>query len=114
MGEFAFSFGSRFAYILKQAHKQFGKRCVVLIEAYDKPVLDTLGTGLKIKRDTNELLLETHHKQLLGSFYSILKASDEDLHFVFITGMTKFTQATPFSGFNRHDEVHTSNSFFRI
>ena len=104
-GEFAFSFGSRFAYILKQAHKQFGKRCVVLIEAYDKPVLDTLGSGLKIKRDTNELLLETHHKQLLGSFYSILKASDEDLHFVFITGMTKFTQATPFSGFNNFNDI---------
>ena len=64
-----------------------------------------MGSGLKIKRDTNELLLETHHKQLLGSFYSILKASDEDLHFVFITGMTKFTQATPFSGFNNFNDI---------
>ena len=106
-GEFAFSLGSRFAYVLKQAHKQSGRRCVVLIDEYDKPVVDALGTGLKIKKDINELLLETYYKQLLGSFYSTLKASDEDLHFILITGMTRFTQATPFSGFNNFSDIST-------
>ena len=106
-GEFAFSLGSRFAYVLKQAHKQSGRRCVVLIDEYDKPVVDALGTGLKIKKDINELLLETYYKQLLGSFYSTLKASDEDLHFILITGMTRFTQATPFSGFNNFNDIST-------
>ena len=104
-GEFTFDFGSRFAYVLKQAHERSGRRCVVFIDEYDKPVLDALGSGLKIKKDSNEVLLETHYKQLLGGFYSTLKASDEDLHFVFITGMTRFTQATPFSGFNNFNNI---------
>ena len=110
-GEFAFSLGSRFAYVLKQAHKQSGRRCVVLIDEYDKPVVDALGTGLKIKKDINELLLETYYKQLLGSFYSTLKASDEDLHFILITGMTRFTQATPFSGFNNFSDISTDRRY---
>ena len=39
--------GDRFAYVLKQAHEQSGKRCVVLIDEYDKPILDVLDTGIK-------------------------------------------------------------------
>ena len=42
--------GKRFAYILKQAHEQSGKRCVVLIDEYDKPILDVLDTGIKDER----------------------------------------------------------------
>ena len=37
--------GDRFAYVLQQAHKRYGRRCVVLIDEYDKPILDVLDTG---------------------------------------------------------------------
>ena len=41
--------GKRFAYVLKQAHEQSGRRCVVLIDEYDKPILDVLDTGIAVR-----------------------------------------------------------------
>lgn len=39
--------GDRFAYVLRQAHQRYGRRCVVLVDEYDKPLLDVLDTGCK-------------------------------------------------------------------
>ena len=97
--------GSRFQYVLKAAHQKTGKRAVVLIDEYDKPLLDVIDTGMKTTIDCNELFLENHHRNILKGFYSVFKAADADLQFVLLTGVTKFSQVSVFSGFNQPSDI---------
>ena len=97
--------GDRFAYILRQAHAKYGRRCVVLIDEYDKPILDVLDMGIKVSVDGQEWLLEDRNRELLKAFYSVFKAADEDLQFVLLTGVTKFSQVNVFSGFNQLADI---------
>lgn len=97
--------GKRFAYVLQQAHRQHGRRCVVLIDEYDKPILDVLDTGYKIGINGDERLLENWHREVLKGFYSVFKAADEHLQFVLLTGVTKFSQVSVFSGFNQPKDI---------
>ena len=59
--------GDRFVHVLRQAHKQYRKRCVVLIDEYDKPILDVLDTGYKTTIDGKERLPERTDRTLLPS-----------------------------------------------
>ena len=97
--------GDRFAYVLQQAHKQCGRRCVVLIDEYDKPILDVLDTSIRTNIEGQEWLLEDWNREVLKGFYSVFKAADENLQFVFLTGVTKFSQVSVFSGFNQPMDI---------
>ncbi|MDO4756811.1 MAG: AAA family ATPase, partial [Parabacteroides sp.] len=97
--------GSRFAYVLRAAHQQTGKRAVVLIDEYDKPMLDVLDTGYSTTVEGQERLLEDHYRNILKGFYSVFKAADADLQFVLLTGVTKFSQVSVFSGFNQPSDI---------
>ena len=97
--------GRRFAYVLKQAHEKTGRRAVVLIDEYDKPLLDVLDTELSVNLDGNRRLLEDYHRDILKGFYSVFKAADEHLQFVLLTGVTKFAQVSVFSGFNQPADI---------
>ena len=97
--------GDRFIYVLAQAAKRYGRRAVVLIDEYDKPLLDVLDTGMTIDIEGNRLLLEDHHRNILKGFYSVFKAADADLQFVLLTGVTKFSQVSVFSGFNQPKDI---------
>ena len=97
--------GNRFQYVLKAAHQKFGRRAVVLIDEYDKPLLDVLDTGMKTSDGRNELLLEEHNRNVLKGFYSVFKEADKNLQFVLLTGVTKFSQVSVFSGFNQPADI---------
>ena len=97
--------GNRFVEILHRAHERTGRRCVVLIDEYDKPLLDVLDTGLRCNVDGNERMLEDWHRDVLKGFYSVFKAADDDLQFVLLTGVTKFSQVSIFSGFNQPQDI---------
>ena len=97
--------GSRFSDLLKAAHQRYGRRAVVLIDEYDKPLLDVIDTGMKTSDGLNELLLEEHHRNILKGFYSVFKEADADLKFVLLTGVTKFSQVSVFSGFNQPADI---------
>jgi AraC-like DNA-binding protein len=97
--------GDRFAYVLKRAHEQYGRRAVVLIDEYDKPILDVLDTTLTTEVDGERRALEDVNRDLLKGFYSTFKAADEDLQFVLLTGVTKFSQVSVFSGFNQPADI---------
>ena len=99
------SIGDRFAYVLKQAHKQYGRRAVVLIDEYDKPILDVLDTNYTMDVDGERRTLEEVNREILKGFYSVFKAADEDLQFVLLTGVTKFSQVSVFSGFNQPADI---------
>ncbi|MCI5742696.1 ATP-binding protein [Phocaeicola faecicola] len=88
--------GDRFIKILEAAHLQTGRRAVVLVDEYDKPILDVLDV------DTN---LEDKHRNILKAFYSVFKGADKHLQFVLLTGVTKFSQVSVFSGFNQPKDI---------
>lgn len=97
--------GDRFSYVLKQAHEKYGRRAVVLIDEYDKPILDVLDTRLTTEVDGERRPIEDVNREILKGFYSVFKAADEDLQFVLLTGVTKFSQVSVFSGFNQPADI---------
>ena len=88
--------GLRFRDILCAVHDQTGRRAVVLIDEYDKPILDVLDV---------DTLLEDRHRNVLKAFYSVFKVADSHLQFVLLTGVTKFSQVSVFSGFNQPKDI---------
>lgn len=108
---FGTTLGDRFAYVLAQAHAQTGHRAVVLVDEYDKPLLDVLDTGVKVQVGINELPLEDYNRNVLKGFYSVFKKADKDLQFVMLTGVTKFSQVSVFSGFNQPEDISMSEHY---
>ena len=96
----------RFDAIIAGLHKKTGQRVVVLIDEYDKPLLDLLDTG---RPDDEQRLMA--NRELLKGFFSTFKAADQHLRFVMLTGVTKFSQITMFSGFNQPDDISLDNRF---
>ena len=103
--DIAHTLSGRFLYVLKEAHKQYGRPCVVLVDEYDKPILDALSTDLASGVEDDRARLEIHNRDALRDFYTIFKAADVDLQFVFLTGVTKFSQVSVFSGFNQPKDI---------
>ena len=81
----------RFAYVIRRASEQTGKGVVVLVDEYDKPLLQAI---------QNEPLLESY-RSTLKAFYGVLKSADRYLRFAFLTGVTKFSQVSVFSDLNQ-------------
>ena len=85
---------------------------MVLIDEYDKPLLDVLDTSATMRDDNgNEVLIEDYNRNILKGFYSTFKAADTDLRFVLLTGVTKFSQVSVFSGFNQPEDISMSRQF---
>ena len=105
------SIGDRFAYVLKAAHRQTGLRCVVLIDEYDKPLLDVMGLPETIRKNNVDITLEDNNRNILKAFYSTFKLADNDLQFVLLTGVTKFSQISVFSGFNQPNDISMDNKY---
>lgn len=91
---------SRFQYVLEQAAAKTGRKAVVLIDEYDKPLLDVLEEALE---DTN--------RSILKDFFGTFKSADASLRFVFLTGVTKFSQITVFSGFNQPNDISMDSKY---
>ena len=92
--------GLRFRRLIPAIHEKTGQQVVVLIDEYDKPLLDILETGNP--KDEQQLI---DNRELLRGFFSIFKATDDHLRFVMLTGITKFSQVSMFSGFNQPDDI---------
>jgi hypothetical protein len=80
------------------------QKIVILIDEYDKPILDHI-TNLPIAKE---------NRDALKSFYEIIKANDESLRFVFITGITKFSQMNIFSGMNNLRDISLDAAYAAI
>ena len=98
------SAGKRLTYLINAAHKQTGKKTVVIIDEYDAPMLDVL--------HDDERMAEV--RRMMQEFYAPLKACDADLRFVFITGITKFSQLSIFSVINNLTNVSMLPEFSAI
>ena len=85
----------RFERIIKAAYEQTGQSVVVLIDEYDAPLLDVVHEEEQLPK----------LRQVMRNFYSPLKACDPYLRFVFLTGITKFSQMSIFSELNNLKNV---------
>ena len=84
-----------FEQLIQEADEQQGRRVVLLIDEYDKPMIDN------IKKPE----LAEDMRDQLQSFYSIIKATDEHLRFVMLTGVSKFAKVSIFSGLNNLKDI---------
>lgn len=96
--------GARFGQLLKAAFDQTGRRCAVLVDEYDKPLLETVG---------NKNLIE-HNKAVFKGFFSTLKSEDAHIQFIFITGVTKFSKVSIFSDLNQLRDISMSTDYSEI
>ena len=104
--------GGRFASVLRAAHEKTGRRAVVLIDEYDKPMLDVLELDYYVTdSEGNRIKLEDYNRNVLKGFYGVFKDADKDLQFVLLTGVTKFSQVSVFSGFNQPDDLSTQRKY---
>ena len=94
------SYKVQFKELIQQLHDRYGK-VVLLIDEYDKPIIDYLEKHTIEQAKVN--------REVLRNFYSVIKGADEHLQLVFITGISKFAQVSIFSHLNNlHDITLTS------
>ena len=80
----------RFLHVIENAFEQTGKRVVILVDEYDKPLLQTIGNKA----------LQDAYRSMLKAFYGVLKTCDRYIRFAFLTGVTKFGKVSVFSDLN--------------
>lgn len=90
--------------LIKEAREKTGLKVVVLVDEYEKPVTDNI--------DNEEV--KEHNREILRSFYQVLKSSDPYLKMVFLTGVTKFGQMSIFSGLNNLKDISMGFEFGSI
>lgn len=95
---------SRFEQILRKAYKSSGQKVAVLIDEYDAPLLSTLDN------DT----LNQSYRATLKSVFSVLKSADEYIHFAFVTGVSRFSHTSLFSGANHLMDISIDDNYAAI
>ena len=98
------SISGRCAELIMQARQQYSQKVVVLVDEYDKPILDNI--------EHPERAAEI--REGLKNLYSVLKGQDEHLQFVFMTGVTKFSKVSLFSGLNQLQDITLSPAYATI
>ena len=98
-------FASRFEKLLKTAYKQTGKQVVILVDEYDKPLLQTMG----VNEELNE-----QYRNTLKAFYSVIKTCDQYIRFAFLTGVTKFSKISIFSDLNNLRDISMEKQYAGI
>lgn len=94
----------RFKGIIRRAFEKTGKPVVILVDEYDKPLLQTIG---------NEEL-QSDYRATLKSFYGVAKSMDSCIRFALFTGVTKFSKVSIFSDLNNLEDISLSNTFAEI
>ncbi|UTC63452.1 ATP-binding protein [Treponema sp. OMZ 787] len=81
----------RFQNLIRTAHEKTGRQAVILIDEYDKPLLQTMWKDEAL----NEI-----YRTILKGFYGVIKSADQYIRFAFLTGVTKFSKVSIFSDLN--------------
>jgi hypothetical protein len=98
------SFSLRFLGIIERAAEKTGERVVILVDEYDKPLLETI--------DNDEL--QSDFRATLKAFYSVLKTQDRYIKFAFLTGVTKFGKVSIFSDLNNLEDLSMNEQYIDI
>ncbi len=95
---------NRFDSLIKETWKQHQGQVVILIDEYDKPILDNI--------DQPEMA--AFARETLKAFYSVIKDNDSHIRFAFLTGVTKFSRVSVFSGLNNIEDITLAPEFATI
>ena len=95
------SISGRFHGLIREAHAHTGQRVVVLVDEYDKPILDNI-TDTDIARDMRDGL---------RNLYSVIKGADAHIRFALLTGVSKFSKVSLFSGLNNMRDITVSPEY---
>ncbi|MCD8092374.1 MAG: ATP-binding protein [Bacteroides sp.] len=98
------SFSLRFAGIIQRAFEQTGQRVAILVDEYDKPMLQAIG----------DEALQKSFRDTLKPFYGALKTMDGCIKFAILTGVTKFGKVSVFSDLNNLDDISMWNEYIDI
>ena len=96
--------GGCFKHLIVEARKKFGRKVVILVDEYDKLIVDNL--------DQPEVAKEG--REILRDLYTTIKDSDEFIRFVFLTGVSKFAKVSIFSGLNNLNDISLDPRFATI
>ncbi len=94
----------RFKGVVERAAQKKGRNVVILVDEYDKPILQTF----------HDKVLQEKHRNELKAFYSVLKTQDKYIRFAFLTGVTKFGKVSVFSDLNNLMDISMDNRFISI
>ncbi len=101
MGEKEENGGYLLEELVIQLNEKYKKQAVILIDEYDKPILDLIEDKIQAE-DVRKTLKE---------FYSVLKGMDEYIRFVLVTGVSKFAKVSLFSGLNQLEDISLSKEY---
>jgi hypothetical protein len=94
----------RFRRLIESIHKKTGKQVVILVDEYDKPLLESMG----------DERLNAELRAVLKPFYGVLKSADAFLRFVMLSGVTRFSKVSIFSDMNQLKEIGMDPAFAAI
>ncbi|MDE0263232.1 MAG: AAA family ATPase [Bryobacterales bacterium] len=94
----------RFAFLIRQLHRTTGHRVAVLVDEYDKPILDVL----------DDPGIARANRDFLRGLYAVIKRCDEHVRFCLLTGVTKFSKVSLFSGLNNLEDITLAPRFSSI
>ena len=94
----------RFQGVVQRAYEQTGRGVVILIDEYDKPLLQNI----------NNEALQDKHRATLKAFYSVMKTQDRYIRFALLTGVTKFGKVSVFSDLNNLKDISMSSAYADI
>ena len=99
-----YSLPLRFAAVIEKAYEKTGKPVVILVDEYDKPMLQVI----------NNTELQEAYRSTLKAFYSVLKSQDKYIRFAFLTGVTKFGKASVFPDLNNLVDISMDDRYQTI
>jgi hypothetical protein len=95
----------KFAEVIEELHKSTGEQVVMLIDEYDKPMIDSLNKAKEVHQEI---------KETLHNFYQVIKGSDEHIKFMFMTGVSRFTGLSIFSALNNLNDITMDEKYASI
>ena len=95
------SLSLRFQGVIQRAAEQAGRNVVILVDEYDKPMLQAIG----------DEALRTEYQNILKAFYGVLKSSDRYIRFALLTGVTKFSKVSVFSDLNNLEDISMARDY---
>ena len=98
------SLALRFSGVIRRAHEKTGERAVILVDEYDKPMLQAI----------SDEALQTTFRNTLKPFYGVLKSEDAHIRFALLTGVTKFGKVSVFSDLNNLDDISWDPAYATI